>query len=107
MNLFLDAVLGVFSNDLAIDLGTANTLVCIPGQGVVLFEPSVVAVKPGTSKVLLNGNAVGQSAKAMLEKAPNSIPTNTELFKNAWKNIPPLESSVPTSLRVNAPRRTP
>jgi len=66
-------MLGLASTDMGIDLGTANTLVCIPGQGVVLFEPSVVAVKPGTSKVLLNGNAVGQSAKAMLEKAPNSI----------------------------------
>ena len=66
-------MLGLASTDMGIDLGTANTLVCIPGQGVVLFEPSVVAVKPGTNKVLLNGNAVGQSAKAMLEKAPNSI----------------------------------
>ncbi len=69
----LDYLLGLASTDMGIDLGTANTLVCIPGQGVVLFEPSVVAVKPGTNKVLLNGNAVGQSAKAMLEKAPNSI----------------------------------
>ncbi len=69
----LDYMLGLASTDMGIDLGTANTLVCIPGQGVVLFEPSVVAVKPGTNKVLLNGNAVGQSAKAMLEKAPNSI----------------------------------
>jgi len=66
-------MLGLASTDMGIDLGTANTLVCIPGQGVVLFEPSVVAVKPGTSKVLLNGKAVGQSAKMMLEKAPNSI----------------------------------
>jgi len=69
----LDYLLGLFSTDMGIDLGTANTLVCIPGEGVVLFEPSVVAVKPGTNKVLLNGNAVGQSAKAMLEKAPKSI----------------------------------
>ena len=69
----LDYLLGLASTDMGIDLGTANTLVCIPGQGVVLFEPSVVAVKPGTNKVLLNGKAVGQAAKAMLEKAPNSI----------------------------------
>lgn len=58
---------------MGIDLGTANTLVCIPGKGIVLFEPSVVATIPGTNKVLLNGNAVGQSAKDMLEKAPSSI----------------------------------
>ncbi len=40
----LDYMLGLASTDMGIDLGTANTLVCIPGQGVVLFEPSVVAV---------------------------------------------------------------
>jgi len=69
----LDFVLGFMSTDMGIDLGTANTLVCIPGHGIVLSEPSVVAVKPGTNKVLLNGNAVGNIAKAMLEKAPGSI----------------------------------
>lgn len=69
----LDFILGFVSTDMGIDLGTANTLVCIPGHGIVLSEPSVVAVKPGTNKVLLNGNAVGNVAKAMLEKAPSSI----------------------------------
>ncbi|GJQ23741.1 MAG: rod shape-determining protein [Planctomycetia bacterium] len=69
----LDFILGFVSTDMGIDLGTANTLVCIPEQGIVLSEPSVVAVKPGTNKVLLNGNAVGNVAKAMLEKAPSSI----------------------------------
>ena len=69
----LDYILGFMSTDMGIDLGTANTLVCIPGHGIVLSEPSVVAVKPGTNKVLLNGNAVGNVAKAMLGKAPSSI----------------------------------
>lgn len=69
----LDFVLGFVSTDMGIDLGTANTLVCIPGHGIVLSEPSVVAVKPGTNKVLLNGRAVGIVAKSMLEKAPSSI----------------------------------
>lgn len=69
----LDFVLGFVSTDMGIDLGTANTLVCIPGHGIVLSEPSVVAVRPGTNKVLLNGNAVGNVAKAMLERAPSSI----------------------------------
>lgn len=69
----LDFILGFVSTDMGIDLGTANTLVCIPGHGIVLSEPSVVAVRPGTNKVLLNGNAVGNVAKSMLEKAPSSI----------------------------------
>ena len=43
--MFLDPILGIFSNDLAIDLGTANTLVYVKGKGIVLSEPSVVAVR--------------------------------------------------------------
>ena len=68
-----DSVLGLFSTDMGIDLGTANTLVCVQGRGIVLNEPSVVAVKKGTSKVLLNGQAVGHEAKKMLGKTPGSI----------------------------------
>ena len=58
---------------MGIDLGTCNTLVCVRGQGIVLDEPSVVAVKRGTNRVLNNGNAVGVSAKEMLGKTPGSI----------------------------------
>ena len=58
---------------MGIDLGTCNTLVCARGEGVVLDEPSVVAVKRGTNRVLNNGNAVGFSAKEMLGKTPGSI----------------------------------
>ncbi len=68
----IDMLLGVFSNDLAIDLGTANTCVYVKGHGIVLSEPSVVAVKQdgrGNSKVL----AVGADAKNMLGRAPNNI----------------------------------
>jgi rod shape-determining protein MreB len=71
VNLF-DAVLGMFSNDLAIDLGTANTLVYLKGKGVVVSEPSVVAVQKdsvGQRKVL----AVGTDAKNMLGRTPGSI----------------------------------
>ncbi|MDT8441747.1 MAG: rod shape-determining protein [Desulfuromonadales bacterium] len=71
VNLF-DAVLGLFSNDLAIDLGTANTLVYLRGKGVVVSEPSVVAVQKdhvGQKKVL----AVGTEAKNMLGRTPGSI----------------------------------
>lgn len=66
-------VIGKFSIDMGIDLGTANTLVCIPNEGIVLNEPSVVAVKRGTNEVLLNGNAVGLAAKEMLGKTPGNI----------------------------------
>jgi len=66
-------LLGRFSVDLGIDLGTANTLVCVEGEGIVLSEPSVVAVQKGTNRVLLGGNAVGESAKVMLGKTPGNI----------------------------------
>ncbi|MBE7557428.1 rod shape-determining protein [bacterium] len=60
----------IFSRDMGIDLGTANTLVYVKGQGIVLCEPSVVAIVKGTSKVL----AVGSEAKAMLGRTPgNSV----------------------------------
>jgi len=69
----LEWVLGNFSVDMGIDLGTANTLVCVRGRGIILNEPSVVAVKKGTHEVLLDGMAVGNAAKAMLGKTPGSI----------------------------------
>jgi rod shape-determining protein MreB len=67
-----NSILGMFSHDLAIDLGTANTLVYVKGKGVVLNESSVVAVKNddrGGSKVL----AVGKEAKMMLGRTPGNI----------------------------------
>ncbi len=70
--MLFDFILGMFSNDLAIDLGTANTLVCVKGEGVVLSEPSVVAVHRdarGMKKVL----AVGAEAKRMLGRTPGNI----------------------------------
>jgi rod shape-determining protein MreB and related proteins len=70
--MFLDPLLGIFSNDLAIDLGTANTLVYVKGKGIVLSEPSVVAVRKdnkGYNKVL----AVGKEAKLMLGRTPGNI----------------------------------
>jgi len=59
--------------DLAIDLGTANTLVAIQGEGVVVNEPSVVALQKGTRRVLGRGTAVGKLAKQMLGRTPDSI----------------------------------
>ncbi|MFA7167119.1 MAG: rod shape-determining protein, partial [Desulfoplanes sp.] len=72
MSLFFDSILGLFSNDLAIDLGTANTLVYVKGKGIVLNEPSVVAVRTDgrmKNKVL----AVGLEAKNMLGRTPGNI----------------------------------
>ena len=70
--MLLDPILGLFSNDLAIDLGTANTLVYVKGKGIVLNEPSVVALRKGGNrgeKIL----AVGKEAKTMLGRTPGDI----------------------------------
>ena len=68
------SLMGIFSNDLSIDLGTANTLIYVRGQGVVLNEPSVVAIRqdrgPGGPKSIA---AVGAEAKAMLGRTPGNI----------------------------------
>ncbi|MBC8105474.1 MAG: rod shape-determining protein, partial [Anaerolineae bacterium] len=68
--MIFDGLLGMFSVDMGIDLGTCNTLVCVKGEGIVLNEPSVVAVKKDTNRVLQNGNAVGLVAKEMLGRTP-------------------------------------
>lgn len=65
----IDKMLSLVSNDIGIDLGTANTLVYVKGQGVVLCEPSVVAIERGTNRVV----AVGEEAKRMLGRTPGNI----------------------------------
>ncbi|HEX5973837.1 MAG TPA: rod shape-determining protein, partial [Rubrobacteraceae bacterium] len=60
---------GLFGRDVAIDLGTANTLVFVKGHGIVLSEPSVVAIDQKTEKVV----AVGSAAKRMLGRTPGNI----------------------------------
>ncbi|MGL4052372.1 rod shape-determining protein, partial [Pasteurella multocida] len=64
---------GLFSNDLSIDLGTANTLIYVKGQGIVLDEPSVVAIRQERSGALKSIAAVGRDAKLMLGRTPKSI----------------------------------
>ena len=61
--------MSLFSKKLGIDLGTANTLVFLPGKGIILNEPSVVAVSEGDNQIL----AVGLEAKEMIGKTPDSI----------------------------------
>ena len=68
-----DFVLGWFSMDMGIDLGTCSTLVYVRDKGIVLNEPSVVAIRKGTNIVLNNGQAVGVVAREMLGKTPGSI----------------------------------
>ena len=70
-------LLGLFSNDLAIDLGTANTLVLVKGEGISINEPSVVAIqcdKHGQERIL----AVGQEAKDMVDGAPVIVKENVK-----------------------------
>lgn len=70
--MLFDSIMGLFSNDLAVDLGTANTLVYVKGKGIVGNEPSVVAVQEdlrGPRKIL----AVGKEAKEMVGRTPGSI----------------------------------
>ncbi|OGP09256.1 MAG: rod shape-determining protein [Deltaproteobacteria bacterium GWA2_45_12] len=70
--MIFDFILGMFSNDLGIDLGTANTLVYVKGKGIVCSEPSVVAIRreSRTNKRIL---AVGKEAKEMLGRTPSNI----------------------------------
>ncbi len=67
--MIFDYLLGLFSRDMGVDLGTANTLVYVKGQGIVLCEPSVVAIQKGTETPL----AVGNEAKRMLGRTPGSV----------------------------------
>src|SRR5262249_57828826 len=67
--MFYNLLAGLFSNDLAVDLGTANTLVYVRGEGIVLNEPSIVAIHQADHSVL----AVGREAKAMLGRTPGNI----------------------------------
>lgn len=68
----LNRLFHLFGSDLAIDLGTANTLISLAGEGIVVNEPSVVAVER-SGHVLADGCAVGHLARQMLGRAPNSI----------------------------------
>lgn len=67
--MFFNYILSLFSNDIAIDLGTANTLVYVKGKGIVLREPSIVSIQKGTRNLL----AVGNDAKEMVGRTPGNI----------------------------------
>jgi rod shape-determining protein MreB len=93
----------IFSNDLAIDLGTANTVVYVRNRGIVLNEPSVVAVKAHTNQVL----AAGRSAKEMLGKTPESIVASRPMRDGVIANFELTESMLRYFIRtVHDDRRT-
>ena len=69
----LDRILGFFGSDIAVDLGTVNTLIGVVGRGLVLDEPSVVAVEKATGRILSGGCAVGFLARQMLGRTPEGI----------------------------------
>jgi rod shape-determining protein MreB len=87
--LHLQDFFGRFRSDLALDLGTANTLICAVGEGLVLNEPSIVAVQQDTGRILSGGCAVGHLAKQMEGRTPDSISV-----------IRPLHSGVVTDFEL-------
>lgn len=87
---------GFFSNDIAIDLGTANTVVYVRGKGIILNEPSVVAVKAGTNEVL----AAGHKAKEMLGRTPESIIACRPIRDGVIANFELTESMLRYFIRV-------
>jgi rod shape-determining protein MreB and related proteins len=92
-----------FSNDMAIDLGTANTLVFVRDKGIVLDEPSVVAVRSGTSQVL----AAGKRAKEMLGRTPESIVAERPMRDGVIANFELTESMLRYFIReANSNRMT-
>ena len=94
---------GFFSNDLAIDLGTANTIVWVRNKGIVLNEPSVVAVKRGSNHVL----AAGKTAKDMLGKTPESIVASRPMRDGVIANFELTESMLRYFIRaIHNDRRT-
>ena len=71
MKKFLGKILGIFSDDLGIDLGTSNTLICMKNKGIILREPSVVAISTKTKEIFV----VGEKAKHMIGRTPSTYET--------------------------------
>ena len=89
----------LLGSDLAIDLGTANTLISVVGEGVVLNEPSVVAVEEGSNRVLSEGCAVGHLARQMLGRTPGSINVVRPLSEGVITNFELCEAMLRYFLR--------
>lgn len=91
---------GNFSNDIGIDLGTCNTLVYVRGKGIVIDEPSVVAVEKGTRKIF----AVGSEAKNMLDKTPSNIIAIRPLADGVIADIDSTEKLIKYFIQKIIPR---
>jgi rod shape-determining protein MreB len=89
----------MLGSDLAIDLGTANTLISVVGQGIVVNEPSVVAIEDGTSHVLADGCAVGHLARQMLGRTGGSISVVRPLREGVIANFELCETMLRYFLR--------
>jgi rod shape-determining protein MreB and related proteins len=91
----------LFAPDVAIDLGTANTLVFVKGSGIILFEPSVVAVNNETNKVV----AVGSAAKRMIGRTPSSIVATQPLKSGVIADFEVTEKMLSYLIREAHPKR--
>ena len=90
-----------FSTDIGIDLGTCNTLIYVRGKGIVIDEPSVVAVEKGTKRIL----AVGSEAKNMLEKTPSNIIAIRPLADGVISDIDSCERMIKYFIQKITPKR--
>ncbi len=94
--------MGMFSHDIGIDLGTANTLVYVRGRGIVLVEPSVVSIDATTNEVL----AVGNKAKAMLGKTPRKIHAVRPMKDGVIADFEIVEAMLKTLIKQVTPTRS-
>jgi rod shape-determining protein MreB len=99
-------LLSRFSLDIGIDLGTANTLVCVRDKGIVLDEPSVVAVRKDTNEVLLNGNAVGAAAIEYLGRTPPAFQAVRPMKSGVIADFEITEKMLRYFIRKVQPSRT-
>ncbi|WP_341534047.1 rod shape-determining protein [Sporosalibacterium faouarense] len=93
---------GLFSKDMGIDLGTANTLVFIKGKGIIIREPSVVAIQTNTKEVL----AVGEEAKRMIGRTPGNIVAIRPLKDGVIADFDVTQSMLKYFIKKVYPRRT-
>lgn len=91
--------------DLAIDLGTANTVVAVQGSGIVLDEPSVVALEKGSRRILGRGAAVGKLARQMLGRTPDTITAVRPLKDGVIQDFELCEAMLAYFIRKASPQR--
>ena len=99
---FMDSF-GGMSTDMAIDLGTANTLIAIAGEGIVINEPSVVAIEKSTHRVL----AVGHEAKNMINHTPDAFSAEHPLKDGVVADYDVTEAMISAFINKAAPRKYP